>query len=126
MFSIAHADSKLLQNLTFDWNIKDGTTAGIIIFLAFGFNSLNQYTSGQDVVQRYVTTKDIGGARKSLWTTMWMSVCFSIVFFLLGTALYAFYKAQPELLNPAPTGGDWTEAGCLRCCRRRQQTGHCW
>ena len=87
LFSIAHADSKLLQNLTFDWNIKDGTTAGIIIFLAFGFNSLNQYTSGQDVVQRYVTTKDIGGARKSLWTTMWMSVCFSIVFFLLGTAL---------------------------------------
>lgn len=106
LFSIAHADSKLLQNLTFDWNIKDGTTAGIIIFLAFGFNSLNQYTSGQDVVQRYVTTKDIGGARKSLWTTMWMSVCFSIVFFLLGTALYAFYKTQPELLNPAMAKSD--------------------
>ena len=106
LFSIAHADSKLLQNLTFGWNIKDGTTAGIIIFLAFGFNSLNQYTSGQDVVQRYVTTKDIGGARKSLWTTMWMSVCFSIVFFLLGTALYAFYKTQPELLNPAMAKSD--------------------
>ena len=106
LFSIAQADSKLLQNLTFDLNIKDGTTAGFIIFLAFGFNSLNQYTSGQDVVQRYVTTKDIGGARKSLWTTMWMSVCFSIVFFLLGTALYAFYKAQPELLNPAMAKSD--------------------
>ena len=106
LFSIAQVDSKLLQNLTFDLNIKDGTTAGFIIFLAFGFNSLNQYTSGQDVVQRYVTTKDIGGARKSLWTTMWMSVCFSIVFFLLGTALYAFYKAQPELLNPAMAKSD--------------------
>ncbi len=101
LFSIANTDSKLLQNLTLEWDIKDGTKTGLVIFLAFGFNSLIQYTSGQDVVQRYVTTKDIGGARKSLWTTMWMSVCFAIVFFLLGTALYAFYKTQPELLNPA-------------------------
>ena len=106
LFSIANSDSKLLQNLTFEWNIKDGTTTGLVIFLAFGFNSLIQYTSGQDVVQRYVTTKDIGGARKSLWTTMWMSVCFSIVFFLLGTALYAFYKTQPALLDPAMERND--------------------
>ena len=106
LFSIANSDSKLLQNLTFEWNIKDGTTTGLVIFLAFGFNSLIQYTSGQDVVQRYVTTKDIGGARKSLWTTMWMSVCFSIVFFLLGTALYAFYKTQPVLLDPAMERND--------------------
>ena len=106
LFSIANSDSKLLQNLTFEWNIKDGTTTGLVIFLAFGFNSLVQYTSGQDVVQRYVTTKDIGGARKSLWTTMWMSVCFSIVFFLLGTALYAFYKTQPALLDPAMERND--------------------
>ena len=106
LFSIANSDSKLLQNLTFEWDIKDGTTAGLVIFLAFGFNSLIQYTSGQDVVQRYVTTKDIGGARKSLWTTMWMSVCFSMVFFLLGTALYAFYKTQPALLDPAMERND--------------------
>ena len=106
LFSIANSDSKLLQNLTLEWDIKDGTKAGLVIFLAFGFNSLIQYTSGQDVVQRYVTTKDIGGARKSLWTTMWMSVCFSIVFFLLGTALYAFYKTQPALLDPAMERND--------------------
>ncbi|MEE2624268.1 MAG: sodium/solute symporter [Verrucomicrobiota bacterium] len=106
LFSIANNDSKLLQNLTLGWDIRDGTKAGLVIFLAFGFNSLVQYTSGQDVVQRYVTTKDIGGARKALWTTMWMSVCFSIVFFLLGTALYAFYKTQPALLDPAMERND--------------------
>ena len=106
LFSIANNDSKLLQNLTLGWDIRDGTKAGLVIFLAFGFNSLVQYTSGQDVVQRYVTTKDIGGARKALWTTMWMSVFGSMIFFALGTALYAFYKTQPALPDPAMTTTD--------------------
>ncbi|MBT8044035.1 MAG: hypothetical protein KJO79_03710, partial [Verrucomicrobiae bacterium] len=53
------------------------------------------------VVQRYVTTSDEKAARKSLWITMWMSVFGSLVFFGLGAAIYAFYKTQPELLNPA-------------------------
>jgi Na+/proline symporter len=78
----------------------------VVLFGAIFFSSFLQYTSGQDVIQRYVTTKDVGAARKSLWTTMWMSVFGSIIFFALGTALYAFYKMRPELLDPAMTQGD--------------------
>ncbi|MEM7397203.1 MAG: sodium:solute symporter, partial [Verrucomicrobiota bacterium] len=77
------------------------TTAAVVLFIAFGFNSLVPYTSGQDVVQRYVTTSDESAARRSIWMTMWMSVFGSLVFFGLGATLYAFYKTNPDLLNPA-------------------------
>ncbi len=106
LMEIANEDQKLLQNLTLEFNVKDGTTTIYVLFVAFFFSSFLQYTSGQDVIQRYVTTKDVPSARKSLWTTMWMSVFGSIIFFLLGTALYAFYKSQPELLDPAMPKGD--------------------
>ncbi len=102
VYEIANADSKLFESLRWDnFDIADGTTTAVVLFVAFLFNSLVPYTSGQDVVQRYVTTKDIGAARKSLWTTMWMSVFGSMVFFALGAAIYAFYKTHPVLLDPA-------------------------
>ncbi|QQL44276.1 sodium:solute symporter family transporter [Sulfuriroseicoccus oceanibius] len=102
LFTIAQADDKLFSNLEWgSFDIKDGTAAVSVLFLAFTFNALVPYTSGQDVVQRYVTTSDEQAARKSLWTTMWMSVFGSLIFFGLGAAIYAFYKTHPDLLSPA-------------------------
>ncbi|MEN9020868.1 MAG: sodium/solute symporter [Verrucomicrobiaceae bacterium] len=95
------ADAKLFSNLTGDFDIKDGTTSFIILFVAFFFNALVPYTSGQDVVQRYVTTPTEKDAARSLKTTMWMSIFGSLIFFGLGIALYAFYKATPVALDPA-------------------------
>jgi SSS family solute:Na+ symporter len=107
VMELATTDNKLFQNMTWtEFSIKDGTTTVVVLFVAFFFNSFLQYTSGQDVIQRYVTTKDVASARKSLWTTMWMSVFGSMIFFALGTALYAFYKTQPALLDPAMTTTD--------------------
>ena len=101
VYEIANADNKLFENLRWDnFDIADGTATAVVLFVAFLFNSLVPYTSGQDVVQRYVTTPDIGAARKSLWTTMWMSVFGSLVFFGLGAAIYAFYKTHPVALDP--------------------------
>lgn len=102
VWEIAAADDKLFESLRWDnFDVADGTSTGVVLFVAFFFNGLVQYTSGQDVVQRYVTTKDLGAARKSLWTTMWMSVFGSLVFFALGAAIYAFYKTHPGDLDPA-------------------------
>ncbi|MBK8979671.1 MAG: sodium/solute symporter [Planctomycetes bacterium] len=104
---IALRDDKLLQGV--DWtslDIRDGTASGLVIFVAFGFNSLVSYTSSQDVVQRYVTTRDLPAARRSLWINMWMSLAGSALFFVLGVAIYAFYKMQPAELDPALTATD--------------------
>ena len=102
VYEVVNADAKLFQNLRWDnFDLADGTTTAVVLFVAFAFNTLVPYTSGQDVVQRYVTTKDIGAARRSLWTTMWMSIFGSMVFFALGAVIYAFYKTHPESLDPA-------------------------
>ncbi len=104
---IAVTDHKIFESLRWDsFDISDGTNAALVLFVAFFFNSLVPYTSSQDVVQRYVTTANIEGAKKSLRLTMWMSVFGSLVFFLLGTAMYAFYKTHPERLDPSLAAGD--------------------
>ncbi len=106
VWETAVADGKLFQNLEASFDIRDGTASFLVLFVAFLFNSLVPYTSSQDLVQRYVTTPTEAEARRSLWTTMWMSVFGSIIFFALGVALYAFYKAQPALLDPAMEKAD--------------------
>jgi solute:Na+ symporter, SSS family len=108
VLEIARQDSKGFGNLdwrSLDWS-SNATGSVLVLLVAFFFNSFVPYTSGQDVVQRYVTTKDIGAARKSLWTTMWMSIFGSMLFFGLGVAVYAFYKTHPGLLDPAMTKTD--------------------
>lgn len=102
VLEIARADNKLMGNL--DWgglDLADGTASFWVIFLAFGFNSLISYTSSQDVVQRYVTTRDLSSARRSLRINLWMSLAGSLVFFLLGTAIYAYHKTHPTAIEPA-------------------------
>ena len=107
VMEIASRDAKLFQSLRWDgFDIADGTTSAVVLFVAFFFNSLIPYTSSQDVVQRYVTTRDIGAARKSLKVTMWMSVFGSMLFFAIGVAVYAFYKTHPEQLDPALPAND--------------------
>jgi len=107
VFEIAAADDKLLGSLSFSsLDVTDATTSFWVIFVAFGFNSLISYSSSQDVVQRYVTTKDIGAARRSLNVNLWMSLAASFLFFALGAAIYAFYKMNPERLDPAMAAPD--------------------
>ncbi len=102
----AQTDAKLFQSLTTDLNFRPDTTSWLVVALAFLFNALVPYTSGQDVVQRYVTTPTEKAARRSLWLTMWMAVFCSAVFFALGVALYAFYKNSPALLDPGLANND--------------------
>lgn len=100
IFEIASADSK---GIVADWKTFDlgsATNSGWVIFLGFLFASLPSYTAGQDVVQRYVTTPSEKAAARSLWLNLPMVLLGSFLFFALGTALYAFYKSQPQLLDP--------------------------
>ena len=107
MAEIAVRDGKLFQNL--QWSsleFKDGTASVTVLFIAFFFNSLVPYTSSQDVVQRYVTTRDLAAARRSLFLTMWISIFGSMVFFGMGTAIYAFYQTHPQAVGQGLAAGD--------------------
>ncbi|MFT4093213.1 MAG: sodium/solute symporter [Niabella sp.] len=85
----------------------DFTSSSLIVLLIGNiFIRLGNLISDQAIVQRYMTTKSLGDARKSLWMDVKVSVPWAIIIYLLGTSLYVFYKSHPQLLNPGtPTDG---------------------
>ncbi len=84
-----------------DWSWDLTTTAVWIVLLGNLFANLGPYTSDQVVVQRYLTTKDEKAAARSIWTNAALVLPGTVLWFGLGTALYAFYKLNPERLEPA-------------------------
>lgn len=84
-------------NWTWDWT----TTAVWVVVVGNLFMNLVPYTSDQAVVQRYFTTKDEKTAARSIWTNAILIIPSTLTLFLLGTALWAFYRANPDLLDPS-------------------------
>jgi SSS family transporter len=79
----------------------DHTQAVMWVILIGGFfESLYSYSSDQTIIQRYLTTKDETSAARSIWTNAALSMPCLLLFFLLGSALYAFYKAHPDQTSP--------------------------
>lgn len=63
--------------------------------------NLQNFGIDQSYVQRYVTAKSDAAAARSVWVGALLYLPVGAAFFFIGTALFAFYAAQPELL---PTG----------------------
>ena len=72
------------------------------VVLAYGIViNLQNFGIDQNYVQRYVAARSETAARRSLWLGGLLYVPVSAVFFLIGTGLFVFYGAQPELLPQA-------------------------
>jgi len=98
ILTVGQADSKwTLANWSWDYTIP----AVWVVLLGNLFINLVPYTTDQTVVQRYLTTKDERAAARSIWTNALLCVPASALFFLLGTALYVFYKGHPAALDPS-------------------------
>jgi len=82
------------------WDLTSSQIAlWVIIVGAIGQN-LSSYTADQAVVQRYMTTADRKLAARSIWTNAVLTVPATILFFGIGTALFAYYQSHPEKLDP--------------------------
>lgn len=57
---------------------------------------VNQYTSDQVLIQRYLAAKDLKQARMAGWSSAFLCLPTWAFFFLLGTALFVFYKFVPD------------------------------
>jgi len=69
------------------------------VVLIYGmFINLQNFGIDQSYVQRYIAAKSDRDARKSVWIGALVYVPISIIFLWIGTALYSYYAAQPELL----------------------------
>ncbi|MEM9015829.1 MAG: sodium:solute symporter [Verrucomicrobiota bacterium] len=77
------------------------------VILVFGlFINLQNFGIDQSYVQRYATAESETAAKRSVWLGALLYVPISALLFLVGTGLYAFYSAQPELLPDTITKGD--------------------
>jgi SSS family solute:Na+ symporter len=88
---------------TFDLRLDFTQPVFWVVLIGGVANSLITYTSDQSVVQRYMTTKDEKATSRSIWLNGILSVPVTILFFLIGTGLFAFYSANPSnmiLTNP--------------------------
>jgi SSS family solute:Na+ symporter len=69
------------------------------VVLLYGlFMNLQNFAIDQSYIQRYLTAKSGHEAKKSVWLSALLYIPVSAFFFFIGTALFAYYTAQPELL----------------------------
>lgn len=69
------------------------------VVLVYGiFINLNNYGIDQNYVQRYMASKSDREAKRSALFGGLLYIPVSLVFFMIGTALFSYYTAQPEAL----------------------------
>lgn len=66
-----------------------------VVLLNGLFINLQNFGIDQNYVQRYIASSSDREARKSVWLGALLYIPVSAVFFLIGTALFAFYQTHP-------------------------------
>jgi len=70
------------------------------VILLYGFFiNLNNFGIDQNYVQRYHAAKTKKEAARSLWICVVMYVPISLLFFVIGTSLFAYYQLHPDLVE---------------------------
>ena len=87
-----------------DFSLKRPTVW--VMLLGGVFANITTYSSDQTMVQRYLTTKTQKEAQKSVWTNAVLTIPATLLFFFVGTALFAFFKNYPIKLNPTFENND--------------------
>ncbi len=95
VFEIATQNNKFSLG-SFTGSLSEST---FWVVLVYGlFINLQNYGIDQNFVQRYMTTSSDRKAKSSALFGSLLYVPVSLLFFYIGTALFAYYTARPELL----------------------------
>lgn len=90
----------------FDWRWDPTEMVGWVLIVGFFFTNLIPYTTDQTIIQRYLTTPDTKQAARSMWLNLAITIPTGLLFYGLGTALYAYYQANPGELAVLPAKQD--------------------
>ncbi|HNY87838.1 MAG TPA: sodium/solute symporter, partial [Candidatus Hydrogenedentes bacterium] len=83
-----------LERAGWGFSLTDKT---IVMMLLVGLtNWLTEYSSNQNVIQKYVATKNPKEATKAIWICCLCSVPTWGFFMFLGTSLYVYFKVNPD------------------------------
>lgn len=97
ILTIGSADNKFSLG---SYDLTDfGSSTFWVIFLYGFFINLNNFGIDQNYVQRYHTGKTEKQATRGIWWCVYCYVPISLIFFFIGTALYAYFQQQPELIE---------------------------
>jgi len=73
-------------------------TTWVILIGVFALQ-FHPYTTDQAVIQRYLSTTDEKAAARGIWLNGLLAIPVGLVFFLLGTGLWIFFRQHPEMLQ---------------------------
>lgn len=83
-----------------DWSLDLTRASVLVMVLGALFTNLIPYASDQSIVQRYLSVRDEREAKKAVLAGAVLSLPASLLFFALGTAMWGYYRANPEELQP--------------------------
>jgi len=92
----AAADKTKMFDFSFD--LTKATVWGFIFLVLF--DVVLTFPKDQVLMQRTLSTKSDRDAGRSIWAFAAIMIPGGFVFYSIGTALFAFYKANPERMNP--------------------------
>jgi len=102
-FEIAMRDDKFSLG---SFSLTDFSTSTFWVCMIYGiFINMQNFGIDQNYVQRYHTTKTLKAAKRSVLSGSWILIPVSAVFFMIGTALYAYYQVNAGVL-PEGIKGD--------------------
>ena len=78
------------------WGFSLNEKTLLMMFLIGMNNWLTEYSSNQNVIQKFCATKSAKEARKAIWVCVLCSVPTWGFFMFLGTCLYVYYKLNPD------------------------------
>jgi SSS family transporter len=95
--SVAAAEDKT-KLFDFSFDLTKATVWGFIFLVLF--DVVLTFPKDQVLMQRTLSTKSDKDAGRSIWTFALIMIPGGFVFYTIGTALFVFYKAHPERMNP--------------------------
>jgi solute:Na+ symporter, SSS family len=90
------ADKTRIFDFSFD--LTKATVWGFIFLVVF--DVVLTFPKDQVLMQRVLSTRSDKEAGRSIWTFAAIMIPGGFLFYLIGTALYVYYKAHPERMNP--------------------------
>jgi SSS family solute:Na+ symporter len=94
LFAIASQNGKFSLG-SFD---LDFTSSTVWVVLLYGlFINLNNFGIDQSYIQRYHAARSTADAGRSVWLAALLYVPISLLFFFIGSGLFSYYEARPEM-----------------------------
>uniref|UniRef100_UPI00097C853D sodium:solute symporter n=1 Tax=Pelomonas sp. KK5 TaxID=1855730 RepID=UPI00097C853D len=85
----------------FSFDLTKATVWGFVFLVLF--DVVLTFPKDQVLMQRTLSTKNDREAGRSIWAFAAIMIPGGFVFYTIGTALFTFYKANPERMNPLLT-----------------------